>query len=160
MSPTQAANLMRLGRDALAAGVIPARHLVVLDYLLWRARAPGSSSCQVSLATIARNVRIRRAEVHAAIAGFERLGWLRKTRTRVRVAWRGLLASRQGTNVYRFATLATEFRRRTTIEEERIKRGGQTPMRPHVGTEAHPTRLEKALSSLGRALVLLPRGIT
>lgn len=152
MTPSQAGDLMRCCRAAVARGVIAAEVTAVLDYLLFLARKPGQDRCQASLSTMQRNLHLRRQKLIDAIRRLEQLGVLRKVKTRVRVAWQGLFASRQGTNIYVFTkpvAAATEFRGRTTIREEEKRRllGGAKI----VGESG----LEHALSRLGRAMVKL-----
>lgn len=137
-------------RDQVRDGHWPALHLAIFDYLTFRARPHGRDRCQVSYAAIARNLRIRRATLVAAIRDFEAAGLLRKLHTRVRVAWQGIWASRKGSNIYVFACLPTEFRGRPTIREvskqEAREQGITAAARPPGPVSAG---LEAALGLLG-----------
>ena len=149
MSPTQAANTMRAARNLVASGQLKAAQLAVLDYLLWRARRPGTREACVSLTTMQRNLHLRRAALVEAVAVLEGHGLLVKLRTRARVLWRGMWAWRQATNRYLFSLAVPEFRGRTTIREGSLEKTHQGAPRPG---DAPGQGLQDALARLGAAL--------
>lgn len=144
-------------RDQVRDGHWPARYIAIFDHLVFRARPHGRDRCQVSYATMARNLRIRRATLVAAIRDFEAEGLLHKLHTRVRAAWQGIWASRKGSNIYVFACLPTEFRRRPTIREVRKQDAQEQGILAHSPAPGRVSAmLEGALVRLGQRVKEAP----
>lgn len=157
-APQQASAAMNRIRDLVRDGAMPLAYAAIFDYLTFRARLHGRDRVHVSYSTMARNLHTSRRKLVEAVRAFEAAGLLRKIRHRVRVAWQGIMASRQGTNEYVFCRVlppAAEFRPGPTIREgskKKAQRAGPAALTPVPRTVGNC--LEAALAELGRTIGL------
>lgn len=100
MDPTQAARLCKHARRLLRRGVLTHRQLALLDCLVWSCRRPGAAQAEVSYTRLQSLAHISREVVGKGVHRLAELGLLTIIKSRVRCGW----ASRQATNIYRFAT--------------------------------------------------------
>lgn len=119
-TPDAAGELARRARKLLRRGLITHRDFVLLDCLLWSCRKLGTAETAVSYTTLQRLVHMSRESVAGGLRRLGRLGLVQKIKRRFRVAWGGSVASRQATNLYRFAVPDTEFGAATVIQEIQI----------------------------------------
>jgi hypothetical protein len=129
LSPAQASDIARRGRQLLQAGEITHHQLCLLDALLWRCRKHGQAAACASYSGLQRLCRMATDTVWRGLARLEQLGLIRKVKRRVRVAW----TSRQATSIYifsggkpvpcdRFAPPATDSDERSALREIVIQR--------------------------------------
>lgn len=121
LSPTQAADVARRGRQLLQDGEITHHQHSLLTVLLWRCRKHGQAAACASYSALQRLANQARGTVAGGLKRFQELGLVQKVKHRVRVSWAGGQASRQGTNSYVFFAAATEFTGRTVVREIEIQ---------------------------------------
>lgn len=139
LSPAQAADVARRGRQLLQAGQITHHHFAILDALLWRCRKHGQAAACASYSALQRLCHMARETVWAGLRRLEEQGLVQKVKQRVRVAW----ASRQATSVYVFRTATTEFAGRTAFIE--------------ILTKAPEKEVRKSQAALARARAVMER---
>lgn len=100
MNPEQVGAVMRFAGRALEVGTMTAKAHALLHAMIFRCRAPGCALLSASYPKLMKMAHSARDTVAKCLAQLEQLGVLRRTKTRVRVAWLGGTASRQGTNTY------------------------------------------------------------
>ena len=115
MSPAQAGKIASHLRALRAEGAITPQVYACADALLWTARDHGRWDCQISLKDLARLAGVCRETARKACDTLISLGFIAKTRTRVRAWWgrnRAETASRQTANIWRFFAPITEATKR------------------------------------------------
>jgi hypothetical protein len=98
LSPAQASDIGRRGRQLLQSGQLTHHQYSLLDTLLWRCRKHGQAAACVSYSGLQRLCHMATDTVWRGLARLEQLGLIQKVRRRVRVAW----ATRQATSLYIF----------------------------------------------------------
>lgn len=138
MDPTR---LTKHARRLRAMKVLSHAHCSVLDTLLWRCRAPGSPSCQVSLDRLAALSGAARSTVALAIDRLVALGLITRLKTYVTVGWRRL----QGRNIYVFRT-ESDWRttNREPVRKKRPTSIGTLPIEPKIDRQVAAKALEAA----------------
>jgi hypothetical protein len=147
MTPTQAGHLMKSARLAARAGNLTHAQFQLFDTMLWSCRAPGSPWCSASYTRLAKLAHMARSMVSGAIRRFEELGLLKRIKRRVRVAWGGVVASRQATNGYVFTPKPTESGDRPADRGQEIL---TLASMPEIRKESE---LEMALSRFSAAII-------
>ena len=110
MSAAEAAGIAKRGRKLLRRGSVTHRQLALLDCLLWSCRSPGRARARASYTRLCELAHVSRETVAEALRVLERLNLVVKEKVRLRVAWGGGTASRQGVSHYRLLpTPRTEF---------------------------------------------------
>jgi DNA-binding Lrp family transcriptional regulator len=98
------------GRRLLRAGLITHRELALLEALLWSCRPHGHATARASYTRLADFAHMARSTVAEGLRQLEAFGLIKRTKTRLRVAWGLGVASRQGVSLYRLIEPpATEF---------------------------------------------------
>jgi hypothetical protein len=120
LSPQDAGDLASRARRALRRGLLTHRELVLFECLLWQCRRHGQDAACVSYNRLCDLAHVSRGVVAAGLRRLGQLGLVAVIKRRIRVVWGGGVASRQGTNTYRFSAQRTEFTPPTVIEEMKI----------------------------------------
>jgi DNA-binding Lrp family transcriptional regulator len=117
LSGNDAGRIAALGRRLLRAGKITHREQALLEALLWSCRSHGRAVARASYTRLADFAHISRETVARGLRRLEALGLIRKTKTRLRVAWGLGMASRQGVTIYQLIkSPPTEFDGRPVIQ--------------------------------------------
>jgi hypothetical protein len=99
LSPAQASDIARRGRQLLQTGQLTHCQYSLLDALLWRCRRHGQAGACASYSALQRLCHMARETVWTGLATLQELGLIRKLKQRIRCSvtftWRqGLCASR------------------------------------------------------------------
>ena len=87
LSPTQAAYISKRARKAVRNGLLVHHHFLVLETLLWDARAPGSDRVVASYSWLQKLAHVCRQTAVDAIQALMELGFLQKIKRKVLVLW-------------------------------------------------------------------------
>jgi hypothetical protein len=143
LSSYAAGAMAKRARNLLRRGDLTHRDLVLLDCLLWSCRQPGRAVARVSYTRLQKLARLARATIGNGLRRLERVGLIKRQKTRIRVTWGLGTASRQGVTIYHLlAPPVTEFTH-TTVTKKKDFKIQNTPL--GEGVTAALGRLKKAM---------------
>ena len=108
LTPADAGAIAKRARKLLRKGRLSAKQYVLLDCLLWSCRKNGAAAATVSYSALQKLAHMARDTIATGLRKLADMGLLQAIKRRVRVAWGGSTASRQGTSTYVLIAPTTE----------------------------------------------------